>query len=249
MDCTVKRAIFICFATVCLFALETESKPLFGVNREGWHFFNEEKTSDINDTVQAPKDEELAKLSAEEFSRLLDSVKSIAVMNPTEHNVREYIRIQNFATKQSELFMQTWMRVQLEDSSLDLSAAIPKGAFARRVTAAQKERERDETLSSVIDRVGLVLFFDRGAIEQTMAQERVLSLFEMNYPFTIRKIDVAENPDIAKRLGVGVLPDIWMIYRQDDDSPLWRRVKAGLSSEDELLAGIEYALQHIGADK
>jgi conjugal transfer pilus assembly protein TraF len=201
---------------------------------------DENKTKKI---VTIPKN--LDQLAADELSKIIEDSKKIAVAFPTDKNIHNYITLQNHATKKSEDFAIKWQQAILRDSSLDLSASAAKSTFARNASTADKAQKRASFWQKYIDKIGVVVFFNKNETSVNQAQNKVLFFLNKDYPeLAIRTIFKDEHPKLAKEHEVGVTPDIFIVYKDEDENASWYRVKAGLTTKNQILDNIDFVYQY-----
>jgi conjugal transfer pilus assembly protein TraF len=218
--------------------------PFFGYKKEILkEELEQQKEEERKKVVIIPKD--LDKMTADELNKHISDSKKIAVAFPTDKNLHNYIYLQNFATKKSEDFTIKWQQAILKDSSLDLSASAAKSTFARNASTAEKSKKRDEFWKENIDRVGIVAILDAKEEELNIAQNKVLYFLNKDYPtLAIRTIYKDEHKALADKNGVGVTPDIFIVYKDNEENANWYRIKAGLTTKNEILDNIDFVYEH-----
>ena len=203
----------------------------------------EDNKDEIKKSVEIPKD--LDKMTADEISKLIVDSKKIAVAFPTDKNIHNYIQLQNHATKKSENFAIKWQQAILKDSSLDLSATAAKSTFARNASTADKANKRTQFWKENINKIGIVTFFDKKEKEVNIAQNKVLFFLNKDYPeLAIRTIFKDEHSSLIKEHGVGVTPDVFIVYKDENENATWYRVKSGLTTKNEILDNIDFVYEH-----
>jgi conjugal transfer pilus assembly protein TraF len=196
--------------------------------------------NDHNVTKKVTIPKNIHTMSADQMSELIKEAKKTAVAYPTDHNVEKYIELQNIATKKSEVFATKWKQAILRNSELDLSAAAPKGTFARNARSFERENRRAAFWEQHVNDIGIVAFFDKDQPSINVAQERVLYFLQKDYPeMAIRIVYVNDHKKLAKKHGVGVTPDIFMVHNQQGKAN-WYRVKAGMTSKSEVLNNVDF---------
>jgi hypothetical protein len=214
--------------------------PFFGYKKE---IIKEENKDEVKKSVEIPKD--LDRMTADEISKLIVDSKKIAVSFPTDENIHNYIQLQNHATKKSEDFAIKWQQAILKDSSLDLSATAAKSTFARNASTADKTNKRAQFWKENINNIGIVAFFDKKEKEVNTAQDKVLFFLNQDYPgLAIRTIFKDEYPSLIKEHSVGVTPDIFIVYKDESENASWYRIKAGLTTKNEILDNIDFVYEY-----
>jgi conjugal transfer pilus assembly protein TraF len=213
--------------------------PFFGYKK----VIEKEDENQTKKTITIPKN--LDQLTADQLSKIIKDSKKIAVAFPTDQNIHKYITLQNHATKKSEDFAIKWQQAILKDSSLDLSASAAKSTFARNASTADKAQKRASFWQKYIDKIGVVVFFSKNESSVNQAQNKVLFFLKQDYPeLAIRTVFKDEHPKLAKEHGVGVTPDIFIVYKDKEENANWYRVKAGLTTKNQILNNIDFIYQY-----
>lgn len=214
--------------------------PFFGYKNQ---IIKEKDDEKLKKEIQIPKN--LEQLTVDELNKLIDDSKKTAISFPTDENMHKYISLQNYATKKSEDFSIKWQQAILKDSSLDLSAPAAKSTFARNANTADKANKRETFWKENINKIGIVAFFDKKDKEVNTAQNKVLYFLNKDYPeLAIRTLYKDEHLELAKEHNIGVTPDIFIIYKNEDETADWHRIKAGLTTKNELLDNIDFVYQY-----
>ena len=204
---------------------------------------NDENKDTVKKAVEIPTN--LDKMTADEIAKIIEDSKKIAVSFPTDENIHNYIQLQNHATKKSEDFAIKWQQALLKDSSLDLSASAAKSTFARTASTASKTNTRANFWKENINNIGIVAFFDKKEEEINTAQNKVLFFLNQDYPsLAIRTIFKDEHSSLVEEHKVGVTPDIFLVYKDEEENANWYRVKAGLTTKDEILDNIDFVYKY-----
>ena len=241
----MNKYLLILFIVLEIHAIEyTDSKnglthPFFGYRKP----IIKEDDNKTKKTVNIPKN--INKLTADELNKLIKSSKKIAVAFPTQNNIKNYIKLQNIATVKAEVFTTKWQQTILEDSSLDLSATASKSTFARNANTAKKEQQRAKFWEENIDKIGLVVFLEKGADSINQAQNKVMYFLSKDYPkLVIKMIYKEERRALAKKYKVGVTPDTFIVYKDKQNKANWYRVKAGLTTKNQILDNIDFVYKY-----
>lgn len=96
-----------------------------------------------------------------------------------------------------------------------------------------------------INNIGIVAFFDKKEEEINTAQNKVLFFLNQDYPsLAIRTIFKDEHSSLVEEHKVGVTPDIFLVYKDEEENANWYRVKAGLTTKDEILDNIDFVYKY-----
>jgi len=240
----LKQLVFLVLSFISLNAVEYNksqnglTEPFFG-----YKSIRKDKKNK-KDKVIIPKD--IDKFTADEIAKLIETSKKTAISFPTNGNIHNYIQLQNYATKRSENFAIKWQQAILKDSSLDLGASASKSTFARNANVAHRTKERKKFWKRNINNVGIVVFLDSSEKEVNTAQNKVLYFLNKDYPeLVIKTLYINEHSNLAKKHKVGITPDIFLIYKDNKENANWFRVKAGLTTKNEILDNIDFVYKYL----
>jgi len=209
------------------------------------------KKKDENTTAKKiiiPKN--LDKLSAKEINKLIEKAKDIAVMNPTNENVRKYLYLQTYVFKKSEEFMNKFKEVILENPEFNIAADIAKGTFAKIAATKEKFRKRKSFWEKMVNKIGLVVFLDMNQKAINEAQTRVLYFIKRDLPnLVIKIISIQEQKELAKMKKVLDTPDIFIIYKNKNNKAKWYRISTGLTTKDEIYNQIYWIFKYVIKEK
>ena len=123
----------------------------------GWHFYcdRDEAEDEEPQTGQAPKT-----ASARErilaTREALEEARARAVLEPTQDNVKAYLRLQQEALQNAAAFSDAFRRAVWSNPALDYTLRRPVGALAKRLWTEERRAERDATLARLGERYGLI---------------------------------------------------------------------------------------------
>ena len=217
-------------------------------HREGWFWYRDPPPSK---TRPAPKDRaiparprELADFEA--MQQRLETLKRVAVMNPTDDNLMAYMRFQRMVMDRSQVFADRWQRLVWREPSLDYaSEGRPTNTLA---IAAFDERQRDRDTAAVRQLAathGLVFVF-RSDCPFCHRFAPVLKRFAQTHGLTVLAVSLdggtlPEYPDarpdngIAARLNARAVPALYLTQPSRRE---FRPVGFGLMSDTDLLERI-----------
>ena len=150
------------------------SKRFWSDARRGWHFY-EEPEAELPPTTLAAPDRKAPKPSTPaapqrapeliEFERLqktLEEVRNIAIMRPTEVNVRRYMELESRVVARASTFADVAQRVAWSSPELDPTLrGRPVNAKAIEVYEQQQSVERSRSIAD-LGRDHVLIFFFRG---------------------------------------------------------------------------------------
>lgn len=187
----------------------------------------------------------LDRLDPSEISRLEKEARAIAVMRPSERNVREYMMYKNWLTGKAKTFTGMTERVAKTDPELaSRIAGIPTSAYAKEAQTRVKQEATEEILRGSGRNTALVVMVQEGCV-YCKDQVPVVELFARTYGWDVQYIDIREKPTLAQTLDVRPVPDLFIVLRRNDQ-PVWQRVGIGLHTLDELKRSILFGLYLLG---
>lgn len=160
-----------------------------------------------------------------QLEQLQESVKfarALALMNPTQQNVQDYIKKQEIVMEKSAMFADVWKRALMENPTLDYSLSA-KGRPTNATAMAGFDRDRQNRTKQIIQYVannmGLV-FFVSSTCTYCHQFAPILKEFQQTYGFRIMTVsldgrsipgfDALPDNGIASRLGVTVTPSLFI---------------------------------------
>ena len=123
----------------------------------GWHFYCDpdeakEPEAPATKAPQAPSATERI-LS---MRRALEEARARAVFEPTQDNVKAYLRLQQEALQNAAAFSDAFRRAVWSNPELDYTLKRPVGALAKRLWSEERRAERDKVLANLGERYGLI---------------------------------------------------------------------------------------------
>lgn len=181
----------------------------------------------------------------DEVDKELKRLKGVAILNPTEANVHEYLVAQQWVMERSSVFADTARRVVWKNPDVDYNARSPVTNAARFDDNLRRQRQVRATVADLGREYGL-LFVARSDCPYCHDQAPILKLFERNYHMPVMAISLdggpipsfpAARPDngilatITGGEGVQTVPAVFLIKRQTNEAiPLG----VGVIAADEL---------------
>ena len=193
--------VFAC-ASPAARAAEVESPRFWGDNWRGWHFY-EDPTPEpprsvptkpagppaaASDSRRAPRPPELVEL--ERLRQRVEDLRGIAVMRPTEANVRRYMELESKVVAQASTFADVAQRVAWTTPELDPSLqGRPVNAKALEVFEAQQLGERSRSIAE-LGRDHVLLFFFRGDCPYCHAFAPTLEAFQGRHGIRVEAVSL-----------------------------------------------------------
>lgn len=230
-------------------ASETTAENYFKRNAEGWFWYEKpevikdeekhEKAAAPADAVAAVPDDPLDQL--ERIQKTIARAEARAVLYPTEENVGEYLRLNQWQLNQSSLFSDVWRRVVWQTPDLDYSLRRPVTNLAVHEFQDQKNTAQAQAVAQIAKTHGLFFFF-KGSCPYCHTFGPILRRFSEMYGIEVLPVslDGGTLPDfpqartdtrVATELGVETVPSLFLVDpRRRNVVP----VGAGVMSVDEL---------------
>lgn len=178
------------------------SKRFWSDARRGWHFY-EEPEAELPPTTLAAPDRKAPKPSTPaapqrapeliEFERLqktLEEVRNIAIMRPTEANVRRYMELESRVVARASTFADVAQRVAWSSPELDPTLqGRPVNAKAIEVYEQQQSVERSRSIAD-LGRDHVLIFFFRSDCPYCHAFAPTLAAFEARFGIKVEAVSV-----------------------------------------------------------
>lgn len=217
-------------------------------HREGWFWYRDPPPPKVRPAPKPPatpaRPRELAEFDA--MQQRLETLKRVAVMNPTDDNLMAYMRFQRMVMDRSQVFADRWQRLVWREPSLDYaSEGRPTNTLA---IAAFDDRQKERDTAAVRQLAathGLVFVF-RSDCPFCHRFAPVLKRFAQTHGLTVLAVSLdggtlPEYPDarpdngIAARLSARAVPALYLTQPSRRE---FRPVGFGLMSDTDLLERI-----------
>src|SRR5260221_7334136 len=157
-------ALAIAFAAPAAQDEENYAARYWQRHKDGWFWYRDPppeakpETRDKPQEVLSPKQQALADFEA--IQKQLEELKKVAIMAPTEANMKAYMRYQGMVLEKSSLFADTWQRAVWTDPTLDYAArGRPTNNFGLDVYDAERRKAERATVADLAQTHGLFFFF------------------------------------------------------------------------------------------
>lgn len=246
-----KTVILLCLMILPLFAsasTEQEGDLYFGDRERGWFWYQDPLPEPEEETLEAllqaapsPATPEDPQALLQAYQKQLDDAKALAVMRPTDDNVRRYIEVQKEVYDRSALFADTWRRVVWSTPALDHSINHPTNTAGQAVAQQQIHARQTTAVAALAENEGLFFFFSSECVH-CHTQSQILEQFSRRHGIKVMAISLdggtlPEFPGavidngLAQRLGVAVTPALYMVNpRSQEITP----IGYGVMTEAEL---------------
>lgn len=179
----------------------------------GWHFYEEPEADDDPRPIAAPRAPAPARpeppappatapalapspeiVEFERLQRLLEQTRRIAVMRPTEANVRRYMELEAQAVARASAFADMAQRVAWATPELDPTLhGRPVNAKALEVFEQQQTAQRSQSIGA-LGRDHVLLFFFRSDCPYCHAFAPTLQAFQARYGIGVVAISIDGGP-------------------------------------------------------
>ena len=199
-----RRLMMLALAAACASPATSEagneSPRFWGDTWRGWHFYEDPATeAEPPRSVPAkpagpraqrrdPRQPELVEL--ERLRQRVEDLRGIAVMRPTEANVRRYMELESKVVAQASTFADVAQRVAWTTPELDPSLqGRPVNAKALEVFEAQQLGDRSRSIAE-LGRDPVLLFFFRGDCPYCHAFAPTLEAFQGRHGIRVEAVSL-----------------------------------------------------------
>ena len=212
--------------------------------QEGWFWYRDPTPAPAPPAPAAPEKDRRPRelIEFEAMQKRLDELKKVAVMNPSDANMKAYMGYQRFVMDKSAFFADSWQRLVWTTPELDYSlSGRPTNSFAIDSFDADLLGKQTSAIRALAKTHGLFFFF-RSDCPYCHKFAPVLKRFEADYGLTVYPVslDGGGLPDypsattdngIAAKLEVRVVPAVFLaVPGQREITP----IGYGVMAESEL---------------
>lgn len=229
-------AILMILMPNALIALDNTSSGV-----QGWHWYEEGELESGEDWEVLYPSLEKAKSDLDMIKKELEDKKAMALMYPTENNIKSYIQVQNAANDRAETFSRVWQRVIIKNPELDTTIEHPTNQLAKRVYYEQKDARKKTNIESFTQKYGLFFFF-KSSCGYCHKFAPIVRMLEAEYgitviPVSLDAVGLPEYPNprsnngIAQKLNIDIVPAVIAVNPKTGQAI---PVSYGLVAMDEL---------------
>lgn len=247
----MKYILLLLLSFTLIFAKDSqcEKRPFYSDRERGW-FWKEicKKERKKKETVVKIPWDRLDSMSAEELKKLGEKVRAIAIMNPTPENVRQFLKLNIYFSKKASKFAGIASTIAMLDSEIASERGkIPTASFARFFERGVKLEERKERIRRNLNNFGLIVVVERTCPYCHKLAE-IIKRDILPYGINVLFVERTERLRFANRLGVRMVPDTFLVWREGN-KPHFFRIATGLVDSNTLLERIDFILQKIEEGK
>jgi conjugal transfer pilus assembly protein TraF len=206
-------------------AAEVTRESYWQRQKDGWFWYRDplpevkKPIPERTPEMLTPTQKALAEFEA--MQKTLEELKKVAIMAPTDANLKTYMRYQQMVMAKSSVFADSWQRAVWTDPSLDYATrGRPTTNFGLDVYDAERQKTERRTISELAKTHGLFFFF-RSDCPYCHRFAPVLKRFEQAYGIHVFPVSLdggglpeypagATDNGIAARLNVTTVPALYL---------------------------------------
>ncbi len=192
---------------------------------EGRYWYNEKDGE--NELKDSPISKENALEELQNLRQKIDTAKALAVLVPTQINVKHYMLMQQQLVKQSEAFAKTWEKILLEDATLSGQLTNPTAQYA---VNARKILQYEE-INTILERekakhLLLFIYDSREKFSQIAGEMMIAFIEDTGWEVIGVSIDQGNLPefpnskivaDQGKALGITATPSYVVVNKETEE--------------------------------
>lgn len=171
--------------------------PFWDDARRGWHFYEAPEVEVALPRPTTPRPEKPVRdkrapelIEFEHLKKRLEDYRNIAIMRPTEANVRRYMALEASVVRQASYFSDVAQRVAWSTPSLDMTLeGRPVNARAIEVFDREQSRARSQSLAE-LGKTHVLFFFFRSDCPYCHAFAPTLEAFQARHGIQVVPISV-----------------------------------------------------------
>lgn len=218
-----------------------------GAIQKGWYWYEVEK--ERKDETAAEEDSpppfdtptDPWGMSVEEFKELLEETKNVAVADPTVENMLKYIELQDVARRKALAFANVYQLVMQKHPEFTTASTNPTAVPGIDALHALKSEEVESKIYTAKNDFALV-YFHKPDCQFCRAQNGILRYFTDKYGWSIKAVNLYDEPEPAYRFNVTTVPYILTVYKATGE---YMSVTAGVASLNELEQKLYRAIRYL----
>jgi conjugal transfer pilus assembly protein TraF len=131
--------------------------------------------------------------TAEELRAEIKRREDLAIMTPTNANIRDYLEANAYMLNKGSLFADQWRRVVWQNPDLDYAQKRPVNNTANRAYLDDREKKLDEYLASLGKAHGLIFFY-RSDCPYCHAMAPTVQLLQQKYGIEVLFVSTDGKP-------------------------------------------------------
>ncbi len=190
-------------------------------DKVGWWWYEiepapVEESSEKEEAMPSLSDftiETLWNMHPDAFQELLTGIHKKAVKTLKEDDVKDYLVIQDIARRKALGYANVASMVVQKYPNFSLEADYPSNIPGQNAKTQQQISEINTTIGQSQDDFALIYFYSPSC-HFCDAQNKILQLFQTKHPWTIRGINITNNPELAEDLGVHAVPYLVLLSKK-----------------------------------
>ncbi|MFC1659635.1 conjugal transfer protein TraF [Pseudomonadota bacterium] len=175
----------------------------------GWHFYcdvKKESPKKEKEKINKPQvEQKTSKLSPteelEQIQQKLEELKAMAILYPTEANMKAYMKYQQEQVNKASLFSDSWRRTLWSNPELDYLQQRPGSAIGKQAWTDERNKDIDKVIFNLNKRYGIFFIF-KSTCNFCHAYSPILKSFSEEYNLKIIPVtlDNGTLPEWSKTL-------------------------------------------------
>lgn len=211
-----------------------------------WYPDNKPKQKQQVQPQQSPVQNELVAFDL--LQKQVDEARKIAIMNPTEANLKRYVELQEVVMSKSATFTDQWQRVIWQHPELDYSQhSRPNNQLAQQQYDYQRQQDKQAAIRQLAGENG-ILFVFRSDCPYCHTMAPIMKDFATMYGVKVMPVSLdgrginhfpnaLPNNGIAQRLNITSVPALFVMDTKTKQfKPIGFGVMSQSTLEDRFLA-------------
>lgn len=216
---------FLRFLAISFLCFSSLTASFYERAMEGRYWYDEKDQE--KEETPIPITEENAIEELHFLRHKVDTAKALAVLVPTQTNVKHYMLLQQQLVKQSEVFAKTWEKILLEDATLSGQLTNPTAQYAVNARKALQYEEINTILEKSKSKHLLLFVYDSREKFSQIAGEMMIAFIEdTGWKVIGVSIDPGNLPefphskiaaDQGKALGITATPSYVVVNKETEE--------------------------------
>lgn len=218
-----------------------------GVIQKGWYWYEVEKEGKEEPVTELGSSQPLDagadpwEMPVEDFRELLEKTKKDTVANPTVENMLKYIELQDVARRKALAFANVYQLVMQKHPEFTTASTNPTAVPGIDALHALKSEEVESEIYAAKNDFALV-YFHKPDCQFCRAQNWILRYFTDKYGWSIKAVNLYEEPESVYRFNVTTVPYILTVYKATGE---YMPVTVGVASLTELEQKLYRAIRYL----